>query len=305
MSASVLVFSFCTLLSTPTLSDFVTDGSVDAAVSATVVAAQPREGARAATSVIVVAQAEPSAADDLNAAALAEVRQAVPQVTMPEAGAKIEAPYSVPVARPIYEDEAVLEAVAELPLSTGPLVFEGKSDEEIFDLAIDYLQELKTMTADFTQTAPSGNISTGRLQLSRPGRLRFDYDDPNPTLIVATQGVVYLHDIDLETTDSYPVRRTPLKFLLSRRIDKDEAVLSEVIRTENSFSLSLSSKGEETEGQLVLVFEAPELVMRRWAVFDARGGLTVVDLDNVAEGVKLANNAFRVPKAGGAFLRDR
>ena len=41
-----------------------------------------------------------------------------------------------------------------------------------------YLTDLKTVEAAFTQINDDGSISTGRLYLKRPGRMRFEYDPP-------------------------------------------------------------------------------------------------------------------------------
>ncbi|MCI5045403.1 MAG: outer membrane lipoprotein carrier protein LolA [Aquisalinus sp.] len=234
---------------------------------------------------------EQDSADDLNAAQLNETR------TESEG---MEAPYSAEVT-PL----TVPTVDSEFTYQTGPLAYGDRTDEEVFAMAVSYLKDIDTLSADFIQTAPSGNVTTGQLQLSRPGRLRFEYDDPNPTLIVATQGLVYVHDADLETTDSYPVNRTPLKFLLNRDVRTDDARLKEVLRSETAVNLILESSDLETQGELVLTFDAPEMKLRRWAVVDEVGNYTVVDLDNVQQGVRIANNAFRVPEAGGSFIRDR
>jgi outer membrane lipoprotein-sorting protein len=204
-----------------------------------------------------------------------------------------------PVLEIAYEETAPLATDAE-----APAVFADLSDEEILAKATAYLESIKTLEARFFQTAPSGNVTTGVLQMSRPSRLRVDYDDPNPNLIIATQGKVYLHDADLETTDSYPIKRTPLKFLLSKELKTDDAILQQVYRGSDEVALTLSSKEEDTEGALTLVFAAPEMQLRRWAMDDGRG-ITVVDLTEVQQGVKIANGAFRIPDAGGSFLRDR
>ncbi len=198
-----------------------------------------------------------------------------------------------------------MPAALELEEVGLPIVYENKTDEEIFDLVVEHLKSLKTMKANFIQTAPSGNITTGELLLSRPGRLRFDYDEPAATLIVATQGLVYVHDKDLETTDSYPVNKTPLKFLLNRRVKTEDAVLTDVLRGQEEVTLFLESKDEETVGQIALVFSAPEIELRRWAVIDQSGGMTVVDLDNIKFGEKIANREFRIPNSGSSFTRDR
>lgn len=183
-----------------------------------------------------------------------------------------------------------------------PLIFGNETDEAVAEKLISYIEDLDTLNGDFTQIAPSGAISSGKFYLRRPGFLRFEYDPPTPLLIVANSGLVYVRDEDLETTDSYPVGKTPLKFLLSKKIDRDDAQIVSVDRGVDNIAVTFASDDEETEGELTLIASAPEFELRRWIVRDAQGGLTVVSLDNVKTGERLANNLFRVPETGGRFL---
>lgn len=183
-----------------------------------------------------------------------------------------------------------------------PLVFDNETDETVAEKLISYIEDLDTLNGDFTQIAPSGAISSGKFYLRRPGFLRFEYAPPTPLLIVANSGLVYVRDEDLETTDSYPVGKTPLKFLLSKKIDRDDAQIVSVDRGVDNIAVTFASDDEETEGELTLIASAPEFELRRWIVRDAQGGLTVVTLDNVKTGERLANNLFRAPETGGRFL---
>jgi outer membrane lipoprotein-sorting protein len=194
------------------------------------------------------------------------------------------------------------DAEAEQPPLEAPPVFENETDEAVAEKLISYVENLDTLNGDFTQIAPSGAISSGRFYLRRPGFLRFEYDPPTPLLIVANSGLVYVRDEDLETTDSYPVGKTPLKFLLSKKIDRDDARIIGVDRGVDNVAVTFASDDEETEGELTLIANAPELELRRWIVRDLQGGLTIVTLDNVKTGERLANNLFRAPEAGGRFL---
>ena len=258
--------------------------------AASAVATAPAVTATISAGISQEEEQEPSA-DDLNAQALEEVQDA------PEA--EYVAPLEIDEAETGAQPDALEGEIVPVPA-----VFADLTDEQVFDRATEYLQSITTLQARFIQTAPSGNISTGTLQMSRPSRLRVAYDAPNPNLIVATQGMVYLHDADLETTDSYPLRRTPLKFLLSKELKPEDAMLTEVARGPGAVALTLESTDPETEGSLTLVFAAPEFELARWAVFDGRG-LTVVDLEELETGVRISNAAFRIPEAGGSFLRDR
>lgn len=174
----------------------------------------------------------------------------------------------------------------------------------LLEAAAEGLERIKNMQARFTHVAPSGSMSTGRMYLSRPGRLRFEYDDPSPMLIVATGGLVYIHDADLKTTDSYPVGQTPLRFLLRKELDLDAAQVLSVHQNENGLKITLAAKDEELQGNLALVFDPETLVLEGWSFVDPNGEVTLVDLDDVEEMKRLPGRLFKVPDAGGTFLRD-
>jgi len=209
----------------------------------------------------------------------------------------------IEIQSPVVDSSTDEQAIAAArPAET--LVFDGESDEALVDRLMGYLQEIETLNGDFTQIAPSGAISSGQFYIRRPGFLRFEYDPPTPLLIVANGGMVYVRDEALETTDSYPVGRTPLKFLLRKKIDLGPTKVVGVDRGVDSFAVTLGSDDEETEGELTMIVRAPELSLVRWVVRDIQNGITVVSLDNVKSGEKLANRLFRTPDAGGQFLKN-
>jgi outer membrane lipoprotein-sorting protein len=184
----------------------------------------------------------------------------------------------------------------------GPLAMENESGEAIADKLIAWLEGVDTLKGDFTQIAPSGAISGGKFYLRRPGFLRFEYAPPTPLLIVANGGMVYVRDEDLETTDSYPAGKTPLKFLLAKKIDRDDTKVVRVDRGIDTVAVTFASTNEETEGELTIIVNAPDFALRRWIVHDLQGGTTVVTLNDVVSGERLANNLFAAPDAGGRFL---
>lgn len=56
-----------------------------------------------------------------------------------------------------------------------------------------YLNGLKTVEADFTQVNSDGTISTGKVFIKRPGRVRFEYAS-DKTLVMAGGGQVAVFD---------------------------------------------------------------------------------------------------------------
>ncbi len=237
-----------------------------------------------------IARAPLPAAPAVMTAAAAQTQEAAPETAAPETGAEAEAD-PLPEAQDLGVE----------PVSS-PLVFAQESDEAVANKLIDYIESIDTLQGDFTQVAPSGAVSEGKFYLRRPGLLRFEYEPPQPLLIVANGGMVYVHDDSLDTTDSYPVGKTPLKFLLGKKIDRDDAQVVGVDRGVDNVAVTFASDDEETEGDLTLIASAPDFQLRRWIVRDLQGGVTIVTLDNVVPGQRLANRLFEAPDAGGRFL---
>ncbi|MEM6358325.1 MAG: outer membrane lipoprotein carrier protein LolA, partial [Pseudomonadota bacterium] len=106
-----------------------------------------------------------------------------------------------------------------LVLSLGlalPAAAQELSGAEARDLAriSNYLNGTETLQGQFVQVGPDGDLSTGTFFLRRPGRVRFEYDLPNPTLIVADGTWVGVTNRQSETLDRYPLSQTPLDILL-------------------------------------------------------------------------------------------
>jgi outer membrane lipoprotein-sorting protein len=218
----------------------------------------------------------------------------------------VAAPPAATLAAPVIVAQTTAPAAADIPAAkpVSQLAFADLSDEAVADAALKAVESLTTLSAKFRQTAPSGAVTMGDVKLRRPGQVRFDYDDPSPITIVGTGGVVYVENADLETTDSYPLGKTPLKFLLSKRIDIGDATLAGVERFEDAVAVTWESTEEETEGSLTLYLTAPAMQVAQWAVADAQGGVTIVELIDPKLGEKLDNRLFRAPEAGGAFIRN-
>src|SRR6185437_6179377 len=80
-------------------------------------------------------------------------------------------------------------------------------------------ERITTMKGNFIQVEPSGNVDEGRFYISKPGRMRFEYAAPVPTLLVADGSTVAVANTRLKTIDRYPIFETPLDVILSKSID--------------------------------------------------------------------------------------
>ena len=111
---------------------------------------------------------------------------------------------------------AVLSSVFVLFLSAGFALAQAISIDEINR----YLNGLKTAEGEFTQINADGTISTGQIYIHRPGRIRFEYNPPEETLVMAGGGQLAIFDGRAAgNPDQYPLKQTPLNLILARNID--------------------------------------------------------------------------------------
>ena len=134
----------------------------------------------------------------------------------------------------------------------------------------------------FAQYAADGSFAQGQVYIKRPGKLRFEYDAPNPLLIVSDGVTLTQQDKALETIDRVPLSATPLNFFL--REDVNLANDTEVIglqKTFNEWRVTARDGSGEMDGAITMVFDAQNLALKEWIIADSFGGETRVLLSEL------------------------
>lgn len=170
------------------------------------------------------------------------------------------------------------------------------------------LNAVTTLKADFTQIDVKG-VSSGRFYLARPGKLRFEYDPPTPTLIVADGKRVTVRDLKMKTDYRAKIGETPLRLLLNSDIDLNkDARVSEVQREGDQLAITAVETKGYGQGQITFIFKdsggekAPELT--RWIVVDPTGAQTSVTLNGVEQGLVLEASLFELPRQASFENKD-
>ncbi|MEM9569929.1 MAG: outer membrane lipoprotein carrier protein LolA [Pseudomonadota bacterium] len=157
------------------------------------------------------------------------------------------------------------------------------------------LSNAKTAKGRFTQTNVDGSITSGTFALNRPGRMRFDYDDPTPVLIVSDGTTVAMEDTDLETIDRVPIGATPLGLILSTQLNVDEDVnVLSVMQNSERIGIRVSDASGEMDGTLTMVFDKSSYALLGWLAVDGNLQTTVVDLADVETNVRIDPRLFRL-----------
>ena len=146
-----------------------------------------------------------------------------------------------------------------------------------------YLNSLQTVQGNFVQLSGDGRTARGTFYLKKPGRIRFEYDKPNPTLIVADGSTVAVQNSALHTTDRYPLGNTPLRLLLTQvDLANDPHVVS-VQHQSGGLSVTAEEKSGPASGRVTMNFAdtGNTLQLSHWDMVDAKGSRTTVSVSGV------------------------
>ena len=161
-----------------------------------------------------------------------------------------------------------------------------------------YLNEIDTVQARFTQISSAGGLAQGDFYLSRPGRMRIEYDPPIPYLYVADGFWLTFWDDELGQRSDVRLGSTLADFITRDdiRLSGDITVV-DLRREQDRIMLDLVQTDDPGQGRLTLAFDDEPLLLRSWAVVDAQGTATEVWLTEVQQGVSLDRRLFVAPRA--------
>ncbi|MGB8039578.1 MAG: outer membrane lipoprotein carrier protein LolA [Pseudolabrys sp.] len=164
--------------------------------------------------------------------------------------------------------------------SSGTLSAEQRA---IVDRVNGYLAGVQALTGKFIQVGPDGSRTQGDFSISKPGRVRFEYDDPSPIELIADGSSVVVRDRRLATQDVYPLSQTPLRFLLADRVDlaKDTHLIA--VYADDVFVTVVAEEKNGIVGtsRLMIMFSAKDMQLKQWTVTDPQGYDTTVAVYNL------------------------
>jgi outer membrane lipoprotein-sorting protein len=159
-----------------------------------------------------------------------------------------------------------------------------------------YLSSLQTLVGNFVQVGPDGTKTKGDFYIQKPGKVRFEYDAPSPIAIIADGSSLAVRDRKLATQDIYPLSQTPLRFLLSDRIDllKDTNVVN-VTADDVFISVTIEEKQALIgTSRLMLMVGAKDGQLKQWTVTDPQGYDTTVAVYNLDSSKKVDPGLFKI-----------
>ena len=159
-----------------------------------------------------------------------------------------------------------------------------------------YLESIKKVSGSFTQINSDKTVSTGRIFLFRPGRMRMEYKTPDNSLVIVGGSQIAVFDSKSNTHPRiFPLRKTPLKILLEKKINlKTSDIIISHEEVENSTVVVLQDPNLSSYGSLKLVFTDHPVTLRQWVITNEMSDQTILKFKDFIYQPNMSSNKFNI-----------
>lgn len=159
-----------------------------------------------------------------------------------------------------------------------------------------YLNQLQTAQGGFTQINSDGTLYTGQIYIKRPGRIRFEYNPPSESMVMASGGQLAVFDARSNTgPERYPLNQTPLSIILAPNVDLGRArMVTNTAYDGTTTTVTAQDPDNPQYGNIQMVFTANPVELRQWIVTDDLGVETTVILNDLVAGGSIGDILFNI-----------
>ncbi len=159
-----------------------------------------------------------------------------------------------------------------------------------------YLQNLKILKADFSQTNPDGTISSGTILIKRPGRMRFEYNKPDKTLVLVSAGALAIFDPKGdEKPITYPIKNNPISLILKGEVDLlNSGIVAKYKVSAEKAILTIRDPKKPQRGSVELVFVGTKPALEKFSIKNENGLSTSISLKDIEYPKKLNETLFSI-----------
>ena len=178
-------------------------------------------------------------------------------------------------------------------LTTGSIL---KADPYSLANISQYLQNLKILKADFSQTNPDGTISSGTILIKRPGRMRFEYNKPDKTLVLVSAGALAIFDPKGdEKPITYPIKNNPISLILKGEVDLlNSGIVAKYKVSAEKAILTIRDPKKPQRGSVELVFVGTKPELEKFSIKNENGSSTSIFLKDIEYPNKLNETLFSI-----------
>ena len=163
-------------------------------------------------------------------------------------------------------------------------------DENLLNQLENYLNQFNNISSQFIQSSSDGSQVTGKILISKPGKLRIEYKKDNKLLIVADGKWLHYFDTDINEIQSVIIEKSPAWILLKKNINlKNDFNIKKLEKKSGKITLTIADKHFENIEKIELVFSASPIGLKKWIVTDYQEVETTIALLNIINKKKKFN----------------
>ena len=158
-----------------------------------------------------------------------------------------------------------------------------------------YLNEIRTFSSPFLQVASDGSQAKGTVAISRPGKIRIDYE-PEATglLVVGGSGSMVVYDRQLKQANYVGIDQTPIGVLVREQVRlSGDVTVTRLERGAGVVRVTLARSDDADGGRVTLTFDDRPMQLRQWVIVDPQGVETKVSLLDPQLGATLDPKLFQ------------
>ena len=170
-------------------------------------------------------------------------------------------------------------------------------DNERIKKIEDYLNKLNNISSNFIQINSDGLKVKGKLFLSKPGKLRIEYEKKENPLIIADGKWLHYFDMELNEIQSVTIEKSPAWILLKKKVNlKKDFKIETLNKKNNKIFITLSGKDLENIKTIKLIFLNKPLTLKGWTIIDSNEIQTTVSLLKIKKINKFNSKTFQLIK---------
>ena len=170
-------------------------------------------------------------------------------------------------------------------------------DEKLLNKLENYLNQFNNISSQFIQSSSIGSQESGKILISKPGKLRIEYKKDNKLLIVADGKWLHYFDTELNEIQSVTIEKSPAWILLKKNINlKKDFDINKLEIKSGKITLTLIDKNIENIKKIELIFSVNPIELKKWIITGNDEVETTVALLNITKTKKFKSKTFELIK---------
>ncbi len=167
------------------------------------------------------------------------------------------------------------------------------SNEDVLQIQ-NYLNGIRSLQANFIQTASNGSAATGKMYMQKPNMIRMEYNPPYSVLIVGDGKNIVYNDKDIDQVTEIDYDDVPATLILTGDIviDGKRVKVLDYYKDAGTTVVTLEHKIKGDIGPITLVFENSPFELKQWKVTDPQGIEITVSLYDVHLDINIDKKMF-------------